>query len=84
VNIARNQALISIAEKMPGDFDVEQFTKDLLSGAGKPAFRRDLEEVRINQVSRFPTITLKTQRTGLIITGFKNFDYLSEALRKII
>ena len=83
-NIAKNDTLLDLARKMPRDFNVDQFCKGLLSGAGKPAFRKDLEEVRKNQISRFPTITLKTQKAGIMINGFKKFDYLYEALLKVI
>jgi predicted DsbA family dithiol-disulfide isomerase len=83
-NISRNSVLLEVAGQMVEGFDVQKFQTDLLSGAGKPLFKKDLEEVRMNQVSRFPTVTCKNEIAGIIITGYRKFDYLSKALQKLL
>jgi predicted DsbA family dithiol-disulfide isomerase len=82
-NIARNSVLFEVAESMPVPFDAKQFREDLLSGAGKPAFHKDLEEVRSRQIFRFPTLTISSAGQGMIITGYKTFEHLRDIINKI-
>jgi putative protein-disulfide isomerase len=82
-NISRNAVLFELAEQVETEFNFEQFRGDLLTGPGKAAFLEDLKEVRTEQIQRFPTLALRHKGKGLIITGYKPYEVLQAALKKI-
>ncbi len=84
-NIARKAILFEEAEKITVPFDQELFRKDLEADKGVALFRRDLEEIRVLGVQRFPTILMQKQgKPGIIMTGFRPVEVLEEALEKLL
>lgn len=83
-NTSRNAVLYEVAERIPKPFDTARFKEDLMSGAGKNLFQKDLEEVRVKQITRFPTISLKAGKNGMTITGYKPFEYLDDIISKVL
>lgn len=83
-NISKMDELVEISGFMTTGFDNGKFSEDLINGSGKKAFSRDLDEVRKQDISRFPTMVMKSSRKGLIFTGYRSFDVLREGMRSII
>jgi len=85
-NVARADVLSDLArqtgQQYPEVFDFGRFSTDYESEASRHSFRNDLAKVRYMQIGRFPTITM-TQPGGksLIITGYRPYEVLQEALR---
>jgi predicted DsbA family dithiol-disulfide isomerase len=86
-NIAGQEVLLQVAEtlalQVPLIFDVVKFAEDLSVGAGRAAFRKDLQNVRYHNIGRFPSLTLRTQKTGVIIVGYRPYNVLLEALAQV-
>jgi len=82
-NIAKNAALLETAERMPEGFNLEQFEQDLMSGKGLPAFRKDMDEVLLQQVTRFPAMRIAANRKALMITGYRRFEVLRQAVEQL-
>lgn len=87
-NIAKNEVLIDeavkLAQKLPQVFDAAQFENDLKQGAGREAFRQDLQKVRYYQIGRFPTLTLqRPSQPGVMITGYRPYSVLLDALSRV-
>jgi putative protein-disulfide isomerase len=87
-NIARTEVLLDLAKQVDQQFpevlDLSRFETDLNSEASREAFRKDLEKVRYHQIGRFPTITLtRPGRQGILITGYRPYEVLTQALKKL-
>lgn len=87
-NIARQEVLLEVAETLaahkPQLFNSGQFRKDLGGGAGNEAFRQDLQEVRYHGIGRYPTLTIqKPGAAGVIITGYRPYEVLLEAVKQV-
>lgn len=84
-NIARQEVILQVARevesRLPTAFSYERFEQDLLRGAGYEPFRKDLQQVAYQKISRFPTLTLtRSGGTGVIIVGYRPYVVLLEAL----
>ena len=87
-NIAKQEVLLEVAEKLneesPAALDVERFKEDLKANAAADAFREDIQKSRYHSIGRFPTLTLqKPGETGVIITGYRPYEVLVDALRQV-
>lgn len=85
LNIARTDMLINIAERITTVFDAGQFRDDLLGQTGQAAFRKDLEEIRVRSIHRFPALLIQAGGAkGIIIMGYRPYDVLADAVDKIL
>lgn len=87
-NIAKQEMLLEIAENLAIDkphlFDKNQFSADLKTGRGNEAFRQDLEKARFHRIGRYPTLTMqKPGQPGVIITGYRPYDVLLDAVKQV-
>lgn len=87
-NIAKQEVLLEVAEKLaaqkPALFNHTQFQADLENGNGQEAFRQDLEKARYHRIGRYPTLTMqKPGQEGVILTGYRPYAVLLDALKEI-
>ena len=87
-NIAKKEVLLEVAETLAAEkphlFDSSRFKTDLQSGAGNDAFRQDLQDARYQRIGRYPTLTIqKPGQKGVIITGYRPYDVLLEAVKQV-
>jgi putative protein-disulfide isomerase len=86
-NISKSEVLIntarSLASEYPDDFKLEAFLRDYNQESSRNAFRTDLKQVRFNQIGRFPSLTYAYQEKKLIITGYRSYQVLFNALSDI-
>lgn len=88
-NIARQEVLITIADglanKYPGMLDTERFLMDLTANDnGINAFRTDLNEVQGRNITRFPTLIMRSvNRPSIMITGYRPYPVLLDAIKQV-
>lgn len=88
-NIAKQDVLISVAKSLadnyPGLLDMEKFSFDLTgSDNGIEAFRIDLNEVQSRNITRFPTLIMRSlNKPSIIITGYRPYPVLLDAIQHI-
>jgi putative protein-disulfide isomerase len=87
-NISCAEVLSDLARQtsleFPAVFDFGRFVADIKSEASRQAFRDDLAKTRYHQIGRFPSITMTAPGgKSLIITGYRPYEVLVEALRAI-
>jgi predicted DsbA family dithiol-disulfide isomerase len=76
---------MSIAKALANDgdkiLDYDRFVRAWADGSGVSAFRNDLQQTRFLKIGRYPTLTFTGEASkGIIITGYRPFDVLKEAL----
>ncbi|MBO9657772.1 MAG: DsbA family protein [Chitinophagaceae bacterium] len=85
INIARTEALVSVGELLTlsvDTFDIELFRQDLIGQRARDAFRKDLEEVRIKQIDRYPSLLVrKADNSQVLFSGYRSYDELSNIFR---
>jgi len=82
-NIAAMAVLKEIAEQMPPDFDRTRFQADLINGKGMEAFRKDLEEIKLLGIERFPSLKLSARNKTILIKGYRPWENLAQAMEKL-
>lgn len=88
-NIARQDVLISVAQLLvnnyPGLLDIKKFQLDLLvNDNGIEAFRRDLNDVQNRNITRFPTLIIRSaNKPSIMITGYRPYPVLLEAMKQV-
>jgi len=89
-NVARGEVLVSLAEELarearPGlAFDVARFAADLLGTEVREAFESDLKQTRAADITRFPTLLLRTgEGPGIALVGYRPYEVMREALARI-
>lgn len=87
-NIAKEKILISIAERLAVEkeynFSLDIFMNQLKEDNALEAFRDDLREVQYQQIKRFPTFIIKKGRQGNILTGYRPYESLNEAIQEVM
>lgn len=84
------QVLQQIGEDLqqvnPDLLDSEKLNEDMGSQAARKAFEEDLLQVRLHNISRFPTLTLRREgeSNGLMIVGYRPYQALEEALQQVL
>jgi putative protein-disulfide isomerase len=85
-NIAKTEVLQAIASELKNadeTFDVDQFNNDLIHGGGSEAFKKDLQEVQSRGIDRFPTFIVRYQQQAIMLTGYRPYAALVEAIYKL-
>lgn len=89
-NIAQKEVLLQLAQELEKQnsvaFDAALFEAALLSDAAIDAFRKDLEEVHIKNITRFPTLVIlpANHRNGKIITGYRPYETLAATIEDML
>lgn len=64
--------------------DYNRFIKDWETAAPKLLLKEDLQKVKMQDIGRFPTITMKTESgKGILLVGYRPYDVLMEAFREL-
>jgi len=87
-NIAKQEVLVQVAEKLSTDYhgviDVHRFTTDLTSDHGLEAFRGDWQESQNRNISRTPTLIMRTNnKPAIILTGYRPYEVLVQAIEQV-
>ncbi|MBS1664586.1 MAG: DsbA family protein [Bacteroidetes bacterium] len=84
VNIARTEALISLANTLSKEhpsFDVPAFRNNLLT-RGLEAFKTDWQQTKFLGITRFPTLIFKIPgRTPIRLTGYQSYETLIATIK---
>jgi predicted DsbA family dithiol-disulfide isomerase len=88
LNIAKSSVILSVAQEVAreyeGLFDLNFFEECWKKDAGVESFRADLQQARFLKIGRYPTLTFtKDKAKGIMITGYRPYDILVDALRQI-
>lgn len=88
INMAGQNRLQEIAGKLaetyPGKLDIAAFNAGMVNGTGAEAFKSDLQEIRYKNITRFPTMVIKEERKGKIITGYRPYDVLKKDMEELL
>ena len=87
-NISYASALIEVAKELEkkeqGIIDATRFAHDLLEGNGVENFRKDLSEVRDRNITRFPSLIIRSiGKQPVIVTGYRNYEALVEVFESL-
>ena len=86
-NIANDSVLLEVAHSLFErglDFDLSKFDDDIKNGIGLESFRKDLQEVKMKSIIRFPSLIMKNaEGRALIMTGYRPYSVLLEAAEKL-
>jgi predicted DsbA family dithiol-disulfide isomerase len=87
LNIAKESIIFKVAAELAekeADFDFDRFTSSWADGSGVDAFRNDLQKTRFLKIGRYPTLTFTNNNTtGIMITGYRPYEVLVDALSQI-
>ena len=86
VNISKHEELVDIACELNtqyADFDIKAFQADLTNGNGLKAFRNDVNETRVNNINRFPTLIFRREQQSLIVTGHRSYEGLVKVMEQL-
>lgn len=88
INIARQTALLTVAENLsdqqPGLLNIPQFKNDIVQQEAKNAFRWDLEEIRLKNITRLPALLFRCPgKQPLITVGCRTYAELLQILQQI-
>lgn len=82
-NIARREVRVSLAHELAAVlpvFDADRFAADLDNPEVLESFRTDIKEARYLEISRFPTLLLRAGDRRAVLTGYRPYAALQEAL----
>ena len=88
-NIAQQDVLTGIAHELaegsPDLLNINTFLYDLIeSDNGIEAFRKDLNEVQSKNITRYPTLILRSaNKPSIIITGYRPYSVLIDAMKQV-
>jgi putative protein-disulfide isomerase len=87
-NISKQAVLVQIAsslgDKHPGLINMDRFESDLISDVGLEAFRPDWQESQNRNISRTPTLILKSRtKPAIMMTGYRPYAVLLEAIKQV-
>ncbi|OKL40491.1 DsbA family oxidoreductase [Pontibacter flavimaris] len=88
-NIAEWQVLRQtgkeLAQEHPEILDAAKFEEDLSGREARKAFEEDLLRVRLHNISRFPTFTMRLAgaTAGVMIVGYRPYEALEKALKQV-
>lgn len=87
-NIARTEVIAEVAEQLddaqPELFDRDLFEKQYNGEECRQSFRKDLNQVKLNKIGRFPTLTLSCGSKGIMITGYRPYEALLDAVKQVM
>lgn len=83
-DIAKSEVLMELAGQLAtafAGFDPFLFREDLLGERGRTAFRKDLQEAKYRNITRFPTLIIrKSDQAAVVLTGFQTLESLKAVL----
>jgi putative protein-disulfide isomerase len=87
-NLAKQEVLNEVAERLslslPSIFNTAKFYADIDNGNGIEAFRLDMNEVRLHNINRFPTLVIRAPgASAVMVTGYRNYASLLAAIHRV-
>jgi len=87
-NIAKQNVLTELARKLaaahPNLLDTGKFEADLTNDKGLEAFRKDWQETQNRNITRFPTLILRSPGSpAIMLTGYRPYPVLLDAIKQI-
>lgn len=87
-NIAKQDILLQVAKEVtrdcPGILDVAQFAHDLTNEVGIEAFRPDWQEAHNRNISRTPTLIMRSEQSSpIMLTGYRPYNVLLQAFKHL-
>ena len=84
LNIAKESVISEVAEElsmhMGGEFDLDRFRREYNQTESRDLLRRDLKEVKLHQVGRFPTLIVRKKGSkSVMLTGYQPYETLASA-----
>lgn len=89
-NIARREVLLAIARETeaadPQLFNAAAFEHGLELPEVLESFKKDLEEVKARNISRFPALQIRAANSTnqLLLTGYRPYDVLGSSIAKLL
>lgn len=89
LNIAKTETISAIAEELarahPKIFNLDRFKLEYNGEESREAFREDLKKIRLNNIGRFPTLTIHPfgSEKGVMITGYRPYEALLAAVQQV-
>ena len=87
MDISKKDILLEIAYdagiQKPQILDFQRFADEYDNDESRDAFRNDLRQVAYNKIGRFPTLTFTKGGKGIIMTGYRPYEALVDALKQI-
>jgi len=88
INMTLQTKLVQLAEELsdqhPGLLDLTSFKHDMEDGTGMELFRSDLNEVKIKNIKRFPTLIFRRQgHPSLLLSGYRPYSFFMDIMKKI-
>ncbi|KAA2242659.1 DsbA family protein [Chitinophaga agrisoli] len=89
LNIAKKEALLMVAKELAMEdprFDAGLFEEQLSDPRSIAAFKQDLEEVRLRNIKRFPSllISYSSNHKKLLLTGYRPYNALLESVAALV
>lgn len=88
-NIAKQDVLIQVAENLANDYpnmlNLDQFANDLTNDNGLEAFRPDWQETQNRNITRTPTLIMRSPQNtpAIMLTGYRPYQVLLQALKQM-
>lgn len=80
INISKLPSILKIAEQLQNsydEFDLIRFRKDVVEEKTLEAFRKDMEEIAVKGINRFPSILVRFDNgRSSMISGYRKLDEL--------
>ena len=86
-NIAKKEIILDLAKEVEKNYhilDYSKFQNDFESNRILPLLKADLQTVKLGDIGRFPTITMKkvNQVKGIILIGYRPYPVLEAAFKQ--
>ena len=84
-NIGNKEAILEVASRLEEKniLDLSQFENDWYSHRSADLFRKDLEQIKIKGITRFPTLLISNSARTIQITGYRPFNVLADAFKNL-
>ena len=84
-NIGKTEVILEVAADLKEKkiLDFSSFKEDWMSQKAADVFRKDLEQIKIKGITRFPTLLISNSERTIQITGYRPFEVLRDAFRNL-
>jgi putative protein-disulfide isomerase len=84
INIGKQTELLQLADQLKEqfpEFDKIVFSRDLINGNGREAFRLDINEIKTKNIDRFPCLIIRQEnRPSLLLSGYRPYEDLLQVI----
>jgi predicted DsbA family dithiol-disulfide isomerase len=86
INISKHNTLIQLADELTQqskNFNKDLFQQYLFGKEGLEAFKADVQQTKNYNINRFPTLILRSEEQSVIITGYRPYSALMQAIQQL-